>query len=170
MYVHNANTASIHACSQHQHYNTQTVYNMHTQYIHRSPCLLSHISTCVLAACNHRGAQLHILCACQALSVIWGGAETHHWMHRLAVSDYELVLVHHTALRQIMSDACYGHASGGTNRGSTVQEMENSGNKYTGRYLTLFKTTWWKRRLNFEINLPWMGPHFRNILILRNIS
>ena len=63
-------------------------------------------------------------------------------MHRLAVSDYELVLVHHTALRQIMSDACYGHASGGTNRGSTVQEMENSGNKSSGRYLTLFKTTW----------------------------
>ena len=55
------------------------------------------------------------------------------------MSDYELVLVHHTALRQIMSDACYGHASGGTNRGSTVQEMENLGNKSSGRFLTLLK-------------------------------
>ena len=62
------------------------------------------------------------LCACQAVSVMWGAlsvmwgvGETHCWM---CTSDYYLCVA------QIMSDASPGHGGCATNKGSTVQEME----------------------------------------------
>ena len=69
--------------------------------------------------------------ACQAVSVIWGCTES-LLCDRLAVTCAPAPPALHFS--QIMSDACPRHGSRPTNRGSTVQEMENLGNKSSGRF------------------------------------
>ena len=136
--------------------------------LHAQTTSLHTSCTIVQWASNHRGSQFRFLCAWQAVSAIWGrflsseGALRHIAgctpcrvtdLQCQIMSDY--ISLHFS---QIMSDARPGHASRGTNRGSTVQEMENLGNKSSGRFLTLLKTSWSHDFISWSYNTISLRP------------